>query len=96
MHARSFLREALQEYLDSETPAEAFRVEDQGKQKTLDWLLGQLWNSTDTLPVDYRDQLDLRRGSTYAQAVRLLKKHPDIHVRPGQKETPMAASRKAT
>ena len=96
MHARSFLRETFLEYLDSETPAQEFRVEDNGKEKSLDWLLGQLWPCTDILPGDYCEQMDLPRGSSYAQAVRQLKKHPDMHLPRSQKETTAAARTKAT
>ena len=39
MHAPSHLREALQEYLDSDTPAKGFRLELAGEEKALDWLL---------------------------------------------------------
>lgn len=40
------------------------------------WLLGQLWGCTDTLPSDSCDTLGLPPGSSYAQAVRRLHKHP--------------------
>lgn len=35
-------------------------------------LAGRLWNCTDTLPGSFCDDLELPRGSTYAQAARHL------------------------
>ena len=80
MHAPSHLREALQEYLDSDTPARQFRVEHDGEDRSLDWLLGQLWHCTDVLPAGYCDQLDIPKGSTYAQAVRRMKEKPEFYL----------------
>jgi hypothetical protein len=80
MHAPTHLREALQEYLDSDTPAKEFRVEHDGEDKSLEWLLGQLWNCTDVLPGGHCDQLDIPKGSTYAQAVRRMKERPDLYL----------------
>ena len=80
MHTPSHLREAFQEYLDSDTPTSSFRVEHDGEQKSIDWLLGQLWKCTDILPGGYCDQLDLPHGSTYAQAVRRMKEKPDLYL----------------
>ncbi len=96
MHMQGDLREALQEFLDREIPASQFTMERDGKTRSPDWLLGQLWRCTDILPGDYCDQLYIRRGSTYAQAVRQIKKQPDIHLPRSQKETTAAASAKAT
>lgn len=73
MHKLGHLREALQDYLDSAVPASEFTVEDGGQERSLEWLLGQLWNCTDVLPAGYCDQLDISKGSTYAQAVRCMK-----------------------
>src|SRR4051794_458053 len=70
MHAEGVIREALQNYLDSDGPANEFQVAYDGDVKDLEWLLTQLWNCTDILPAGYCEQLDLSHGSTYAQAVR--------------------------
>ena len=80
MHQSTHLREALQQYLDSDGPAQEFRVEHDGEEKDIEWLLGQLWNCTDVLPGGYCDQLDILRGSTYAQAVRRIKERPTIYM----------------
>jgi hypothetical protein len=80
MHKSSHLREALQDYLDSDVPANEFKVEHDGDDKSLDWLLGQLWACTDILPAGYCEQLDLPHGSTYAQAVRRIKDRPDFYM----------------
>jgi hypothetical protein len=74
------MREALQDYLDSDTPASSFRVDHDREEKSIDWLLGQLWTSTDVMPGGYCDQLDLPHGSTYAQAVRRMKEKPDLYL----------------
>jgi hypothetical protein len=68
------------DYLDSDTPAKEFRVEHDGEDRSLEWLLGQLWNCTDVLPVGYCDQLDIPKGSTYAQAVRRMKENPEFYL----------------
>jgi hypothetical protein len=80
MHAPPHLREALQQSLDSDTPAKQFRVEHNGQKKALGWLLGQLWHCTDVLPAGYCDQLDIPKGSTYAQAVRRVKENPEFYL----------------
>ena len=49
MHKPGHLRESLQEYLDSEAPGHEFKIEHDGEEKPLDWLLGQLWNCTERL-----------------------------------------------
>ena len=77
MHKAGHLREALQDYLDADVPASEFTLDHDGQERGLDWLLGQLWNCTDVLPAGYCDQLDLPKGSTYAQAVRHLKERSE-------------------
>lgn len=42
--------------------------------RSLDCLLGQLWNCTDILPSEVCAALDMPEGSTYAQAVRQVKR----------------------
>lgn len=80
MHKGGHLREALQDYLDSDVPAAEFTVEHGGQERSLDWLLGQLWNCTDVLPAGHCDQFDLPKGSTYAQAVRRIKERPAFYL----------------
>lgn len=80
MHKPGHLREELQEWLDSDMPASEFKVDHNGQDRNLDWLLGQLWNCTDVLPAGYCDQLGLPKGSTYAQAVRRMKERPDFYM----------------
>jgi hypothetical protein len=43
-------------------------------QEQARWLTGQLWNCTDTLPGDFCEDLDIPRGSTVAQCVRVLRR----------------------
>jgi hypothetical protein len=79
MHKPGHLREAFQDYLDSDLSASEFTMDDAGEERTLNWLLGQLWNCTDVLPAAYCDQLDICKGSTYAQAVRCMKERTDFN-----------------
>lgn len=39
-------------------------------ERTERWLIGQLWNCSDTMPSDLCAEVGLPAGSTYAQAVR--------------------------
>ena len=55
-------------------------MEHNGQKKALAWLLGQLWHCTDVLPAGYCDQLDIPKGSTYAQAVRRMKEKPEFYL----------------
>ena len=77
-HIQSHLREAFQEWLDqfgSDFPVSLDAVTSQdGEPMTGRWLIGQLWNCTDTLPNNYCDQLNVAKGSSYASAVRSLSK----------------------
>jgi hypothetical protein len=69
-HAPGHLRDAFLEYLDGDLESEVVTIGYEGKVMPLRWLLGQLWNCTDTLPGEYCAELELTPGSTYAQAVR--------------------------
>jgi hypothetical protein len=68
--------ETLQSWLDChgmDYPAEIEKnIEHNGVQVPLKSVLGHLWNCADIMPSMYCDQLDLPKGSTYAQAVRSL------------------------
>ena len=37
------------------------------------YMIGQLWNCTDTVPGGVCDELEIERGSSYAQAVRSMR-----------------------
>jgi hypothetical protein len=70
-HAPGHLRDAFLEWIEGGADAEFVLIDDE--PKPLRWLIGQLWNCSDMLPSSECDALDLRAGSTYAQAVRSLK-----------------------
>ncbi len=64
-HAPSHLREAFCDFMDyAEVP------EIDGQKRSLNWLVGQLWDCTDIMPAEHCGNLDLPLGSTYAQGVR--------------------------
>jgi hypothetical protein len=58
------------DYLDGDIESCTVTIGYDGRLMPLRWLLGQLWNSTDVLPGDYCEMLELQEGSTFAQAVR--------------------------
>ena len=64
-HAPSHLREQFQEWLDSYEPDRLPEIDIRPAAPMLDALA----DCTDVLPADYCDQLEIRKGSTYAQAV---------------------------
>jgi hypothetical protein len=72
-HAPGHLREMFAEYVETgEVPTDVLYDESvTGGRNPLDWLCGQLWNCTDTLPGEMRADLD-NAASTYAQAARLV------------------------
>lgn len=87
-HAPGHLRETLEDYLESDNPLSrpynkprqhlltekiALSGWEEGKEVSLSWLLGQLWNCTDVLPADYCEILEIKHGSSFAQAVRFIK-----------------------
>ena len=78
-HAPGHLREAFVEWLDDPQQTEVV-VGWNEERRRLSWLVGQLWNCTDILPSDVREQVNsLLLGepndfrNTYAAAVRRLK-----------------------
>jgi hypothetical protein len=80
-HQQSTIREAFQEWLDQFGFAFPQHIDNSSESITLDgevrtgqWLIGQLWNCTDTLPSAYCDQLEITKGSSYANAARNLKR----------------------
>ena len=72
-HAPGHLREALEVYLEIEDEEAMKEIFYEPEGKTLEWLLGQLWNCTDVMPYSLCDLLDLSQGSSYAQGVRRAK-----------------------
>jgi hypothetical protein len=64
-HAPSHLREQFQEWLDSYEPNRLHEID----IRPVAPLLDALADCTDVLPADYCDQLEIRKGSTYARAV---------------------------
>ncbi len=69
-HMPSYLRDAFITWL--EAGAQTEHIEIDGETRPVRWLIGRLWNCTDTLPgwvVQECDALDLGTG-TYASAAR--------------------------
>jgi hypothetical protein len=64
-HAPSHLREQFQEWLDAFEPSRLHEIDIQPVASLLDALA----DCGDVLPADYCDQLEIPKGSTYAQAV---------------------------
>ena len=66
-HAPGHLRDAFEHFIQFD---EAI-VDD--REVSVEWLLGQLCNCSDTLPGTYCDELELPRGSTYAEGVTVIR-----------------------
>ena len=64
-HVPSHLREQFQDWLDSYEPNRPHEIDIQPVASLLDALA----DCGDVLPADYCDQLEIPKGSTYAQAV---------------------------
>jgi hypothetical protein len=64
-HASSHLREQFKEWLDSYEPDRLREID----IRPVSSLLDALAQCGDVLPADYCDQLDIPKGSTYAEAV---------------------------
>lgn len=78
-HAPSYLREALLVLLDDNSALDNVDLDGvkvaiggDGELKPLRWLVGQLWNCTDTLPGTEAGLLELTGMHTYAAGVRKL------------------------
>lgn len=72
-HAGGHLREPFIDWADG--PQDEGSVDiDERTRRPLKWLVGQLWNCTDTMPSYTCEALDLLHGSTFAQGVRSLPK----------------------
>lgn len=77
MHAPGHLREAFILWVEDGCNAPEIH-EDQhgdpifydGEPRTTRWLLGQLWNCSDTIPGVVCSVLGVPQGTSYAQAVR--------------------------
>jgi hypothetical protein len=72
-HAPCHLREAFQSWIDGGMGSENVTVGDSEEIRSIEWLLGQLWNCTDVLPIEYCSSLELLQGCTYAAAARSIK-----------------------
>ena len=70
-HAPGHLRDAFCVWIEEENSSLTIKLDDE--LQPLIWLLGQLWNCTDILPVTCCDELEISQGSTYAMAVRKIK-----------------------
>ena len=70
------LREAFKDWaydgkpLDENGSLRQQVVVHKGKYRTLNWLIGQLWECTEPMPSFLCEQLAMPSGSTYAQGVR--------------------------
>jgi 4'-phosphopantetheinyl transferase len=82
-HAPPALRDAFGAWAQSrsEDPAAAndrgsleTSLDVAGRAVSVEWLLGQLWNCADVVPPSECDALSIPRGSTYARAVRTVKR----------------------
>jgi hypothetical protein len=73
-HAPGHLREAFVDWVDGGAEAETVVVGYAETEMPIGWLLGVLWNCPDIMPSDLCRELDMLQGSTYAQAVRRLKR----------------------
>ncbi|MEA2581105.1 MAG: hypothetical protein QOE83_1997 [Actinomycetota bacterium] len=75
MHAQGHIRESFAEWVDN--GCEATEVGSDffydGVARSTLWLFGQLWRCSDIMPAQMCYTLDMRPGSTYAQAVHALR-----------------------
>ena len=69
VHSPGHLRDAFRDWIESGMSVNGPIVIEE-EEKPLSWLIGELWNCSDILPSDCCNELDIRRGSTYGQAVR--------------------------
>ena len=79
MHLGNHLREPFLDYLEeiSGHPQINYNLKDQieikGKKRTLEWIIGRLWNCTDIMPRSTLEYFDLTAGMKYSQFVRKMK-----------------------
>ena len=69
VHSTGQLRDAFRDWIESGMNADKPIVIDE-EARPLSWLIENLWNCSDILPSNCCNELDIRRGSTYGQAVR--------------------------
>jgi len=86
-HAPGVLRDAFVRFIETSwaenggktiwypTPDQTTPFGDDERQVPVEWLLGQLWNTTDALPSSVCNDLDIPQGSSYAQAVREISRY---------------------
>jgi hypothetical protein len=79
-NAASHLREPFQAWLGSYEPDRLHEID----IRPVASLLDALADCTDVLPADYCDQLDIPKGSTYAQAVEVLRQASQATTRKSQ------------
>lgn len=73
-HAPGHLREAFEDWVEGGMKAKTIKVGYEEIPMPPTWLFGVLWNCSDIKPDYLCEYLDLLPGSTYAQAVRQLKR----------------------
>ena len=69
-HAPGYLREAFTHWVEAGGQAATGPFGFNEEQRSIHWLIGKLWNTTDTVPNTVCDELDIPSSSSYAQAVR--------------------------
>lgn len=71
-HAPILLRRAFEDWCYKRWLAgrDASQAEIAGEERPARWLLGRLWNCTDTMPGGLCQALKMPKGSTYAQGAR--------------------------
>ena len=80
-HSPGYLRDAFEQWLSDwngreVSPSEMCEYD--GEQVKLTWLLGMLWNCTDTMPSHLCSFMDIPQSSSYAVGVRTVKKSISI------------------
>ena len=71
-HGPGYLRDAFTQWVEDGAQAASWPVGFDEEQRPIRWLIGKLWNTTDTVPGSVCDELYILSGSSYAQAVRSL------------------------
>jgi len=69
-HAPGDPREAFCDWVGSRSQDPEYKPEYRDGRRPVRWIMGQLWNCTDTLPEYECRALGVAVGSSYAQAVR--------------------------
>lgn len=72
-HSPAYFRDGFQSWVENGMTATHIIVDESGDNLPTRKLMGLLWNCNDTMPSSLCNELDMRYGSTYAQAVRKIK-----------------------